>query len=299
MPALSLATASPATSALPQRRFGKTEERVPVLGLGTAPAGFSLSDEDAVALFHAAIDRGVTYLDTAPGYNRAQAQLGQVLPSRRDEVFLATKCYAATAAEALQIHEQSLRDLETDRVDLLYAHCVGSFEPEQLLAPDGVFAGLREARRRGWTRYIGFTAHHLPARSVALLQELEIDAVMLAMNYADRHTYGFEEKLLPLAGSLDLGIACMKVYGGAKEMNYEKFRVSALGERNHHAAFRYALGLPGVAVAVIGMFTQEELERNVAWARAWEPLTGEEQERLHDEGRALAAEWGPHFGEAE
>src|SRR5712691_4657501 len=94
-------------SPLPQRRFGKTEERVPVIGLGTGPAGSGLSDEAAVALYETAIDRGVTYLDTAPMYGRAQVQLGHVLPRRRAEVFLATKCYAATAAEALQIHEQS------------------------------------------------------------------------------------------------------------------------------------------------------------------------------------------------
>src|SRR5690349_2901852 len=196
-------------SALPMRRFGKTGEQVPVIGLGTGPAGMGLSDEDAVALYHAAIDRGVTYLDTAPGYGRAHVQLGQVLPSRRDEVFLATKCYAATAADALRIHEQSLRDLQTDHVDLLYAHCVGSFDPEQLLAPDGVFAGLREAQRRGWTRFIGFTAHHHPAKARTLLDRVEVDALMLAMNYADRHTYGFEDRILPLAGRLDLGIAAM------------------------------------------------------------------------------------------
>jgi predicted aldo/keto reductase-like oxidoreductase len=287
------------TSPLPRRRFGKTEERVPVLGLGTAPAGIGLTDEAAVALYHAAIDRGVTYLDTAPGYSRAQAQLGQVLTRRREEVFLVTKCYATTAEEALQIHEQSLRDLRTDHVDLLYAHCVGSFDPEQLLAPDGVFAGLREAQRRGWTRYVGFTAHHHPAKARTLLERVEVDAVMLAMNYADRHTYGFEERILPRADSLDLGIAAMKVYGGAREMEYQPPRPSALGERDHHRAFRYALGLPGVAVAVIGVYTIDELERNIAWARGWEPLTKEEQARLVEEGRAVAGEWGPHFGVVE
>jgi uncharacterized protein len=283
--------AAGAVQALPARRWGRSGEQVPVLGLGTGPGGLGMPDEDAIPL----------YFDTAPVAGRAHVQLGEVLASRRDEVFLATKCFAGTAEEALRIHEQSLRDLRTDCVDLLYAHCVGSFEPEQLLAPDGVFAGLREARRRGWTRYIGFTAHHLPGRAEALLREaaagnLELDGVMLAMNFADRHTYGFEERILPLARGLDLGVAAMKVYGGAREMDYEKYRESHL-ESRHRAAFRYALGLPGVAVAVIGMYSLEELERNVAWARAWEPLTGEEQETLEMEGRDLAARWGPHFGE--
>src|SRR5205814_9142350 len=169
--------------------------------------------------------------------------------------FLATKCLAATAADALRIHEQSLADLQTDHVDLLYAHCVGGFEPKRLLASDGVFAGLREAKRRGWTRYIGLTAHHRAARPALLLREVEIDAVMLAMNYADRHTYSFVDQVLPLAASADFGIAAMKVFGGARGMNYQAERVSALGDRDHHAAFRYALGLPGVAIAVIGMYS--------------------------------------------
>lgn len=282
--------------ALPQRRFGKTGEQVPVLGLGTAPAGFGLPDDAAVRLFHAAIDRGITYLDTAPGYARAQVQLAEVLATRRDEVFLATKCFASSAEEALRIHEQSLRDLRTERVDLLYAHSIGSLELEQLLAPDGVFAGLREAQRRGWTRYVGFTSHHHPGKVARVLREVEVDAVMLAMNFADRHTYGFEEQVLPLAAERDLGVCAMKVYGGAKEMNYETNHYSLL-QRDHHTAFRYALGLPGVATAVIGMYTVEEIERNIQWAQGWERLTGEETERLTAAGRELAGEWGPHFGD--
>jgi aryl-alcohol dehydrogenase-like predicted oxidoreductase len=282
---------------LPTRRFGKTEERVPMLGLGTGPGGIGMQDRDAIPLYHAAIDRGITYLDTAPGYNRAHVQLGEIMPARRDEVFLVTKAFAPTAKEVIEIHEQSLKDLKVDHVDLLYSHCIGSHEPEVLLAPDGAFAGLQELKRRGLTRYIGFTQHHYTVRAEKLLAEIEIDAVMLAMNYIDRHTYGFEDRILPVAHRLDLGIACMKVYGGAKDMDYEKNHHSHLGRRNHHAAFRYALGLPGVAVAVIGMFTVEEIERNIAWARAWEPLTGEERERVDREGAEVAREWGPHFGE--
>lgn len=298
------ATYSPAPSSalqlrtVPHRRFGKTDEQVPLLGLGTAPAGFGLPDEAAVRLFHAAIDRGITYLDTAPGYARAQVQLSEVLATRREEVFLATKCFASTAEEALRIHEQSLRDLRTERVDLLYAHSIGSLEPEQLLAPDGVFAGLREAQRRGWARYVGFTAHHHPAKVARVLREVEVDAVMLAMNFADRYTYGFEEQVLPLAAERDLGVCAMKVYGGAKEMNYEVNHFSLL-EQGHHTAFRYALGLPAVATAVIGMYTVEEIERNIQWAQSWEPLTGEETERLTETGRELAGEWGAHFGDVE
>ena len=292
-----------APSSLPTRRFGKTDERVPLVGLGTGPGGIGLPDAEAIPLYEAALERGINYLDTAPGYKRAHAQLGTLLPSCRGQVYLATKCFAGSAAEALSIHEQSLRDLKVDSVDLLYAHCVGSFEPGQLLAPDGVFAGLREAKRRGWTRHIGFTAHHYPWKAELLLNEalkgnLELDVVMLAMNFVDCHTYDFEERVLPLARKLDLGVAVMKVFGGAKEMNYEQNRESQLTS-DHHAAFRYALGLEGASLAVIGMNSVAEVERNVAWAGQWEPLTGEEAERLNADGRHLAGIWGAHFGEVQ
>ncbi|MCC2670605.1 MAG: putative oxidoreductase [Armatimonadetes bacterium] len=292
-----------APSPLPTRRFGRTDERVPLVGLGTGPGGIGLPDSEAIPLYEAAIERGVTYLDTAPGYQRAHAQLREVLPSRREGLFLATKCFAGTAEEALAIHEQSLKDLGVESVDLLYAHCVGSFEPEQLLAPDGVFAGLREAKRRGWTRYIGFTAHHHPWKAEFLLKQalagnLELDAVMLAMNFVDRHTYGFETRVLPLAEQLDLGIAVMKVFGGAREMKYEENRDAQL-TTDHQAAIRYALGLRAASLVVIGMNSVAEVEQNLAWAREWQPLTDEEEARLEEQGRALAAEWGPHFGDVE
>ena len=99
--------------ALPRRRLGKSGELVPILGLGSAPGGSGLSDEDAIALYHRAIDLGVTYIDTATGYGRAQAQLGEVLQDRRGEVFLATKTHTAEGPKALEILEQNLKLLRT------------------------------------------------------------------------------------------------------------------------------------------------------------------------------------------
>jgi hypothetical protein len=47
------------------------------------------------------------------------------------------------------------------------------------------------------------------------------------------------------------------------------------------------------------MYTVQEIDQNISWARTWEPLTGEEEERLEEEGRAVAADWGAHFGAVE
>jgi len=178
---------------------------------------------------------------------------------------------------------------------------VGSKDVDQVLSPNGALAGLREAQRRGWTRFVGFTAHNMSEKSVKMLQEADVDAVMFAMNFVDRFTYGFEDSALPLAAERNVGVAAMKVFGGAPKMTYDQPTHSALAEtgpHDHETAMRYALGLPGVSVAVIGMYTEAELVQNVQWARRFSPLAPEEMDRLADTGRKVSEAWGAHFGAA-
>ena len=81
--------------AIPHRPLGNTGVSVPVIGYGTAPLGkIKLMDapllNKSAKLLNHAIDRGITYLDTSPDYG-SQPKVGEVMKSRRDEVFLATK----------------------------------------------------------------------------------------------------------------------------------------------------------------------------------------------------------------
>jgi predicted aldo/keto reductase-like oxidoreductase len=124
---------------------------------------------------------------------------------------------------------------------------------------------------------------------------------MLAMNIGDRHTYNFEEEVLPLAVKQNAGVAAMKVYGGARGMDYKTPKPSAMGAHgphDHGVALRYALGLQGVTLAVIGMFSEEELRQNIARVRAFKPLTKAEAQGATALGQELAKAWGEHFGPA-
>ena len=288
-----------ATSPLPTRRLGKTELRVPLVGYGTAPGGSGLGDREAIDLLHHAIDRGVTYLDTAPAYERAHRQLRTVLAERRDEVIVATKVPVDRAAEALASLTESLADLGTDHVDIAYVHSLGNRDVDRVLAADGALAGLRQAQRAGMTRFVGFTAHSRPLQAARVLRECELDVIMVALNYGDQHTYGFERQVLPEARRHDVGVAAMKVYGGADGMQYAAptpAALTVLGPVDHEHALRWALDQEQVAIAVIGMFDRAEVEQNVRWARRTRPLTAAERQALEQEGRALAAHWGEHFG---
>jgi len=133
----------------------------------------------------------------------------------------------------------------------------------------------------------------------------EVDVVMLNLNYGDLHTYDFQGEVLPLALADNVGVAAMKVYGGADGMKYETTqsetcRPSAMkteGHLDHETALRYALGLPGVSLAVIGMYTEAELLENIEWVRRYEALSSAQSAALEEKGRELSSAWGTHFGE--
>ena len=294
---------SATVATLPERILGKTGERVPVLGLGTAEAGMALSLKEAVKLFNTAIDRGVTYLDTAPGYDNAQEQLSHVLKDRRQEVMVATKVPTSNGGEFLEGLAENLKVLKIDHVDIAYIHSVGDQDIDELLSDTGSLSALLAAKQKGMARYVGFTAHSRPAHAEKVLQHTdELDVVMLAMNFLDRHVYDFENRVLPLARAQNLGIAAMKVYGGAVEMEYKLPVDSALKGKvgyDHRLAFRYSLGLPGVSLSVIGVYTEAELDENIKWANEFVPLNALEQKQLETDAIKALPKWGERYGPAE
>jgi hypothetical protein len=85
------ASAQP-VSELQKRILGRTNQKVSILGLGTAPVGEGPVDvQEGIKIFGEAIDRGVTYIDTARIYGNAEEILGHLVPKRRDKLFIVTK----------------------------------------------------------------------------------------------------------------------------------------------------------------------------------------------------------------
>ena len=102
-----------------------------------------------------------------------------------------------------------------------------------------------------------------------------------------------------MAKEQNAAVAAMKAFGGAQGMKYElpvKSHMYNSGVRDHRSALRYALGLDGVSIAVVGMFSVEEVKENVAYARSYEPMDPPEMEALEEKGRELADTWKDHFG---
>jgi predicted aldo/keto reductase-like oxidoreductase len=280
--------------------LGRTGAKVTILGLGTAPIGEARGDVgQAAKIFAEVIDRGVNYVDTARIYGIAEEALGQVLGARRDKLFLVTKCWTDSGAQAQKMFEESLRTLKTDHVDLVHIHNVGNKSLDKVLAKDGILEYLLKQKAAGKTRFIGISGHERPPQFVKMLDTDQIDVLMAVMNYVDRNIYDFESKVLPECRKRNVGVVAMKVYAGIKGgfPNHSHGGVGCntppemLGK-----AMAYALDLEGVCVANVGPFTMEQAIRNVELARRYKPLTDAERQELLDYGKKLAPTLGPRYG---
>ena len=289
--AASAGAAAAGRATLPKRRLGRTGPEVTFMGLG----GFTGMKEPRSAAFdpaemaNAAIDAGIRYFDTAPGYNNGQSErnYGEVLAKRRSEVFLAGKTDQRTYDGAMRQVEASLKRLKTDRLDLLQIH--NTHVGEDLAAwgkPDGVVKALEKLRDQKVTRLIGVTGHESAELMARVITMYEFDTVLTIFNPTPKRK-AFQEKVLPLAIRKGMGILAMKVMGGALGSLAVGNPKKNDGAPNHDDApqqaeagmlIRYTLGLP-ITAAVVGMKSLGQLKVNVAAART-RPLDRQQRKAL-------------------
>ncbi len=290
---------------IPLRVLGRTKQKITIIGLGSAPVGLSKPGLEAgVAVYRAALEAGINYVDTAHNYDMAETYLGEALQGYRDRVFLTTKAlpqHADPRQGAREMEEQfedSLRKLKTTHVDLLHVHSIGDKPPEYILAPEGPLDFALKMKAKGLARFVGVTGHNRPPRFAKVIDTGEVDAVMVALNFVDYHQYEFEETILPVARRHQCGILAMKVFGGHSKglAGYTTAAPAKMPDELLENAMRYSLGVEGVAATVIGPYTAEQARQNAAWAKTYRPMGDAERAALRERGKALAAEWGPRFG---
>jgi aryl-alcohol dehydrogenase-like predicted oxidoreductase len=285
------------TGRMPLRPLGRTGHMVSLFSLG-GQASLEIPGKEDISyqIINRAIDLGVNYLDTAAAYGRAiegvsreeargtsERNLGRVLKDRRNEVFLATKTHDRTYDGSMRLLEQSLKNLQTDHIDLWQIHNVRMSEIENLdriFADDGVLKAMIRARDEKIIKYIGYTGHEGPDVLNELNSRFEFDNVLVALNAADKHHDPFIEKFLPNAVRDNLGIVGMKI--PARDRIFSNGGIITMKE-----AMEYVLTLP-VSTVIVGIDTLEELEENIAIASSFKPLTADQM--LAIEGKTL-----PHY----
>ncbi len=261
--------------------LGRTGERVSRLGFGGAPAGLKgyLDDYDparptdregVLRALRRAVELGVTYFDTAPGYGGGAGEgiFGEALEG--EGVFLATK-YGLWQGEELRASvEASLQRLRRDRLDLLQLHG-GSWSPAEaarILAPGGPADRMDALREEGLVRYVGFTSEDNNDGLYTLIRSGRFDVMQLCYNLLHQHPYEPSRPFgsLLVAEEAGLGIAAMRVTTSGLFSRWMR-RVRPGDEFDYYPALiQFVLSNPLVDVALVGMRTPEEVEQNVATA---------------------------------
>jgi aryl-alcohol dehydrogenase-like predicted oxidoreductase len=289
------------------RRLGDTELEVSVVGLGCNNFGGRTDEEASRAVIDAALDAGITFLDTADVYGNvggSEEIIGRALAGRRDRVVLATKfghdrgdgeTARATRGYIRNAVAASLRRLQTDWIDLYQYH-----RPDGVTPIEETLGALDELVQEGTVRAIGssnFTA--------AMVEEAHATAEQRGLTRfaTEQSQYswlrrGAEEELIPACARLGVGfIPYFPLASGLLTGKYRRGQPTPAGTRLHgreldesdlerverleevgrdHGATLLELAIGGLAaqpavLSVITGATKPEQVRANAAAGAWEP----------------------------
>ncbi len=257
------------------RPFGKTGEKFPILSFGAQRIvdEQNCSEDQAIAILNRAIDAGIRYFDTAWIYSKGQSEsrVGLVAKKRRKEMWIATKAFDRTRDGALKQLDESLARLQTDHVDEWRMHDVKSMEDlDSCFAKGGVMEAMLKAKEQGMVRHISISGHTNPRVQIEALRRFDFSSVLMAASALDHFIYSFAEEFLPVANAKGTATIGMKVF--------------AFGKLAHvyDRALRYTLGLP-VSTVIVGCSTMEQLEKDLAIAENFVPLSGPERLELFKE----------------
>lgn len=284
--------------------FGRTGIQVSRLGFGCMRFSSRevdgkkvFDEEESIRMMHRAMELGVNYFDTAPGYCEKQSEIivGKALKGRRDKVYLSTK-YPSEEASGDDLErklETSLKKLDTDYIDFyhMWGISLKTFV-ERLDTPDGPMARARKLRDAGVIRHISFSFHDAPENMIEIIRRGEgvFASVLCQYNLLDRAN----EDAIAYAHEQGLGVTIMGPVGGGRLGAPSKVIQDLLPgkvQSSAEMALRFVMNNRNVNIALSGMSSMDMVEENAAVASNLEPLTPEEEARIAaslEENRRLA-----------
>jgi aryl-alcohol dehydrogenase-like predicted oxidoreductase len=264
--------ASESKNGIPYRTLGRTREKVSLVGLGGYHLGRQADPQEGIRIIRTGLDEGLNFLDNCWDYNggESEVRMGNALrDGYRQKAFLMSKIDGRTKAAATNQINESLKRLQTDRIDLMQFHeVIRETDPERIFAEGGAMEAVLEAQKAGKIRYIGFTGHkspdiHLKMLATASQHKFKFDAVQMPLNVMDAHFESFEKKVLPVLLQSDIGVLGMKPMGDHVIL---ESKTATPVECLH-----YAMNLP-TSVVITGCDSLPILQQALQTARSFQPM---------------------------
>ena len=281
LPAAEALAASPAVRYV---KLGKTGLKITKFVFGS----MITSDQ---AVIERAFDMGINCFTSSRDYQNGNNErlLGAALKGRRDKVILSTeaidmmwrpKTEKETAEYVLNNLNVSLKELQTDYVDLFFLH----HKDEPSWIPDEAVEGVRIAKKQGKIRNAGITTHTLPKVADYLVKSKLFEVVIPIYNFTMDAEMHAAAKKVHDAG---IGVIAMKVMAGGLRAEKPLPQLKRAGALV--AALKWAMNNPNVDAAVSSVTDVDQLEENV---RAMtEPFTDSECQLL----AVTLEQFGPNY----
>lgn len=188
-------------------QLGSTGITIEKNGFGCLPIQ-RVTKEEAARLLRKALDGGMNYFDTARAYSDSEEKVGYAFAGMRDKVVIATKSHAQTGAEMRAHLETSLKELNTDYIDIYQFHNP-AFVPRPGRA-DGLYDAALEAQAQGKIRHIGITNHRL-----AVAREAVDSGLYATLQFPYSYLSGpQEQELVEMCERAGMGFVAMKGMAG-------------------------------------------------------------------------------------
>lgn len=265
---------------VPQRKFGKFDEKVPALSFG---AMFDIPSSQVV--LYNCLKWGVTYWDTAHSYQGGKSEEGIGIflkrnPEKRKDLFIVTKSSGASNNEQREQKLQtSFKRMNTDYVDLLYGvHACSS--PDQLT--DDLRKWAEQKKEKGQVRYFGVSTHKNMAEVLMAAAKTDwIDAIMTSYNYRLMQKPEMQEAV-QACNEKGIALIAMKVVKGTGDSPEEEL-LKPFVEKGYtvaQAKIKAALSDERFCSACIRMENVGLVRENVAAVIDPEELTKEDMDIL-------------------
>jgi len=260
---------------LPTAVLGKTGVMIPRMAIGLGSRFLNIANlDEALEMCNFALDNGLYYWDTANSYVNgttgaiSEDRLGNIVKSRRKEIFLSTKIASRDPEVAKSQVEESLKRLKTDHVDMLKIHSVESPEDvADIVRKGGVLDLISKLKEEGITRFIGFSGHGNAQALKAMADTGRFDSMLFAMNHYGDNKDDRQGSLINAAREKGMGIMLMKSVR-------PKETIPGIDSRE---LVRFALSLSGPDGLVVGMDSKKIVESNLNLLRSFIPMNSDEK----------------------
>ncbi|MBN1809768.1 MAG: aldo/keto reductase [Planctomycetes bacterium] len=256
--------------AIEKRRITPDGFEAPLLGLGGMRMP-DISQKKATAIINRAVELGVKYIETSPGYGDSEEKIGIAVEELgcRNRVYISTKSSRRGGAELRENFERSLARLRTDRFDFYHMWFVNDMDAfNALMSKGGALEEAKRLRDEGYFKRLGITTH---AGNDDIRHFIDTGEFELVTLYYNAYDTGVEE-VVQYAWGKGLGVVAMGPLKGGflSSDNTEKmaFLRDEHAETNAQGALRWLAADERVSVLAVGYTEVEHVEQ------AYKAVTG-------------------------